>query len=311
MKSLIMLTACFLAILFFHETSCAGNKGLVITPDLQFEYAQTLFNDQDYETAMVEFKRFAHFFPDHDRTDQAEFNIGVCLFNLKKFHDAARAFNKIILKAQENPMTEQAFFFQSRAFLNLENFGYAQIVLQNFLKLTEDPETKDRIYFNLAQIRLAEVRKGKDASLVPARQYLLKISAAGAVKYSVDQHLAMILRAEHMPKKNPTAAGLFAVIPGGGFLYCERYHDALITFLLNTGLMVAACEAFNNDNTALAGVIAFVETGFYAGNIYGSISSAHKYNRAQTIQILNREFSITSRLDPENNGYEFSLNYPF
>ncbi len=295
------------------------DKQLIITSGMQYEYANELFNAQDYNTAIVEFKRFVHFFPTSSQRESAEFNIAVCLFNLKQYHDAARAFNEIIIKGRENNITKQSIFFQSRAFINLGNIGYAQIVLQNYLKLvdnTEDTDTKDKIYFNLAQIYLSLARKpqtsklSKTSPLAVARKYLLKISQSNADKYKTDQYLDLVLKAENAPKKSPAAAGLFAIIPGAGFLYCERYHDAFITFLLNAGLMIAAYEAWD-DNKALASVIGFVETGFYSGNIYGSISSAHKYNKAQKIKILGRNFSIEPKFDPVNMGYGLSFNLGF
>ena len=284
---------------------------LVITSDMQFEYAEKLFSEKDYETAMVEFKRFVHFFPGSLQKEEGRFKIGVCLFNLKKFQAAARIFNKIIINDKENDITKESCFFQSKAFMKMGNTGYAQIVLQNYLKLVNDRKTKDRIYFNLAQIHIEEARNGKSTSLAPARYYLSKISRSGADKYNTDQYLDLILKAELAPKKNPGLAGIFAIIPGGGFLYCERYRDSIVTFLFNTGLMYAAYTAFDNDNKALAGVIAFVETGFYTGNIYGSISSAHKYNRAQTIRILNKKISIASKFDPKKTGFGLSFNYEF
>jgi hypothetical protein len=114
--------------------------------------------------------------------------------------------------------------------MKLGNTGYAQIVLQNFLKLAEERETKDRIYFNLVQIHLADARRSKPDALTLARSYLSKISDTGKNKYPVDQYADLILKAEQAPKKDPAAAGVFAIIPGGGFLYCERYQDALVTF---------------------------------------------------------------------------------
>jgi hypothetical protein len=75
--------------------------------------------------------------------------------------------------------------------------------------------------------------------------------------------------------------------------------------------MAAAYKAYDNDNIALAGVIGFVETGFYTSNIYGSITSAHKYNLAQRLKVLDKEFSITSKIDPEKKGYELSFNFEF
>lgn len=293
------------------QNSIAREQQLIISSDMQYTYAQKLFTENDYDTAAVEFKRFIHFFPNAEKIDQAQFNIAVCLFHLKKYHDAARAFNEIIINNRESHLTKEACFFQSRAFMNLGNTGYAQIVLQNFLKLAQDQETIDRIYFNLAQIHLTDAKQFKPGSLDLARNCLSKISEPGTLKYNTDQIADLIFKAEHAPRKNPKAAGLFAIIPGGGFLYCERYHDAVVTFLLNAGLMAAACKAYDNDNKALAGVIGFVETGFYAGNIYGSISSAHKYNQNQVLKVLNREFSITSTFDPEKMGYELSFSYGF
>ncbi len=138
-----------------------------------------------------------------------------------------------------------------------------------------------------------------------------KISGPGAEKYDTDQYLDLIIKTEASPRKNPNLAGLFAVVPGGGFLYCERYRDAFVSFLLNTGLIYAADAAYDNDNVALAGVIGFVGAGFYTGNIYGSISSAHKYNRAQTIKLLDPQFSIRPKFDLEKNGYGLSFHYKF
>ncbi len=288
-----------------------GPGQLVISADRQFEYAQQLFKEKDFTAARIEYKRLIHFFPDDPRTDPAEFNIAVCLFYLKDYYESARAFDQIIRKGGNDGLTPEAYFFQSRAFVNMGNSAYAQIVLQNYLKISEDIAVHDRIYFNLMKIHLEEAKKNGPESLVFARKYLASISESGREKYRTGQYEDLIQKAGLAPKKNPIAAGLFAVIPGGGFLYCERYHDALVTFLLNAGLMVATYQAWENDNQALAGVIGFVETGFYSGNIYGSITSAHKYNKAQLLKILDREFSITSRFNPENNGIELSLTCPF
>ncbi len=279
-------------LMIFVQNCFASEKQLLITSAMQYDYGLKLLNEKDYETAIVEFKKFIHFFPDSEQKDQVQFNIGVCLFNLKKYNDAALVFNEIITNSQNHDIVRESYFYQSKAFMNIGNTGYAQLVL-------------------LTQIHLENAKKARTGSLALAKTYLLKISESGAKKYNTDQYLDLITKAENMPKKNPKAAGLFAVIPGGGFLYCERYHDAFTTFLLNTGLMYAAYEAFDNGNKALAGVIAFVETGFYTGNIYGSISSAHKYNKAQTISILNKKFFISSKIDLKKKVYELSFNYGF
>lgn len=305
---------CFIILFSFAVlpmTNVAVAKQLTINSEMQYEYAQKLFKSQDYETAIVEFKRFIHFFPHNEHLDSVKLDIGISYLNLQKYHDAAKSFNDIIIKGKKKDIIQKAVFLQAQSFMKLGNTGYAQIVLQNYLKLTNDINIKDKIYFNLAQIHLSNAGKIQSGSLALARKYLSKISSSNADKYSTDQYNNLIFKAEHAPKKSPAAAGLFAVVPGGGFLYCERFHDALITFLFNAGLMAAAYEAWDNDNKTLAGVIGFVETGFYSGNIYGSITSAHKYNQAQIIKILGQDISIIPTFNPENKALSLSFNFDF
>lgn len=298
-------------LLFFLTREGLCEEKIIITSDMQIDYADSLFKEKDYAAAQVEYKRFIHFFPGSSRLAEARFNIAVCLFEQKKYMEAARGFNEIILETPEGSYAGEAYFYQARSFLNLGNTGYAEIVLQNYLKLADDLKTKDRIYAELARLHLAQAREFKPNSLALAKGYLSRISPSGTHAYEAENTINLIQAAEKAPRKNPWAAGFFSILPGGGFLYCERYQDALVTFLLNAGLMLAAYEAYDNDNTALSGVIGFVETGFYMGNIYGGISSAHKYNEAGVLKVLNRDITLAPRINPEGRGFAMTLDFDF
>ncbi len=286
---------------------------LVISADRQFAYADTLFNDKDYSTAEVEFKRFVHFFPQDARILEAAYKTGMALFFQERFHDAARQFNDIIRDDPDisSPFTRKSYFMQSRAFMHLGNMGYAQVVLQNFVKLTDHPDTRDRIYLDLAKLHIQASRQpGKD-ELDQAQAYLEKISPESDLVTEKTDLTARIQQARSIPGKSPVLAGILAVIPGGGFLYTGRIHDAAAAFLLNTGLGLAAWKAFDQNNYALGGVVAVVGGGFYSGSIYGSISAAHKHNHAQKIRILDRNFSFNTGFALHNKGVFFSLNQEF
>jgi hypothetical protein len=78
--------------------------------------------------------------------------------------------------------------------------------------------------------------------------------------------------------------------------------------------MYAAYESFDKGQSALGGVISFVAFGFYSGNIYGSIASAHKYNRkknGQFIQHLKNDVKINLSSDIRNKGISLSLQWSF
>lgn len=290
-----------------------GEPGLFITADMQFDYAMALFEQKDFTAAQVEFKRFLHFFPRDPRHDRADYTAGLALFHSKQFYEAAKRFDTIIRqsKDKDGPWARQSCFMQSQAFEAMGNTGYAQVVLQNYLKLTRDTGAKDRIYQELARMHIQNTGSmGKD-ELDQARKNLVLISHEQQRKYKVEKQLEAIDEAKQAPKKSPLLAGILAIIPGGGMLYCERYQDAFTSFCFNTGLIWAAYTAFDHDNPALGGVITFVETGFYSGNIYGSITAAHKHNKAVQIKILNKTFDFEPGFDPVNKTFSLTLTHGF
>ncbi|NDY72098.1 hypothetical protein DO021_14000 [Desulfobacter hydrogenophilus] len=287
--------------------------GLYITADMQFEYAQALFEQKDFTAAQVEFKRFIHFFPQDPRHDRADYSAGVALFHSGQFYEAAKRFDTIIRQSKDidTPWVQQSCLMQSQAFESLGNTGYAQVVLQNYLKLTRDTDIKNRIYLELARMHIQNtVNPGKN-ELDSARKNLMLISPEKQREYKIAKQLEVIDNAINAPTKHPVLAGIMAIIPGGGMLYCERYKDAFISFCVNTGLIWAAYTAFDHDNPALGGAITFVETGFYSGNIYGSITAAHKYNKAAQIKILNKTFDFEPGFDPINKSFFLKLTHGF
>ncbi|MCA1787410.1 MAG: hypothetical protein LC657_15665, partial [Desulfobacteraceae bacterium] len=249
--SRIKPVVCFLAfwaaagLIFFAIVILAQAEAqqLVISPDMQFSYADSLYKKADHGTAEVEFKRFIHFFPGDPRTMEAEFKIGMALFYQERFYDAARQFDEIIRKEKQNPFTRKAYFMQSKAFIRMGNFGYAQTILHNFLKITNDPDIQDRIYLDLARLHIQASRQPGTDELDDAQMFLEQISQANAQNLKTAEIEALIKQARTAPEKKPFLAGLFAIIPGGGFFYCERYKDAFVAFGLNAGLMLAAYTA--------------------------------------------------------------------
>lgn len=79
--------------------------------------------------------------------------------------------------------------------------------------------------------------------------------------------------------KKPLIAGIFsAIIPGAGYAYAGSYQTALSSLLINTLLLGSSYELHKNGlrfTGATAFVIAF---GWYVGNIYGSATTASRYN---------------------------------
>jgi TolA-binding protein len=283
-------------------------SSIIINPDKQFDFAEYYFSEKDYLPAVAEYKRFIYFFPEDQRVETAMYRIGMSYYLGGHFKNAIDSFNALIDRYVDTDLSVKSYFMISEAYVKQYVFGLAVINLNNLITITHDEEVRDEAYYRIGWIYI------EAASWEEARRYFSKISAKNKHKYRL-QRLTHELNKENLiPKKNPGLAGFLSIIPGAGYFYCERYQDALIAFLLNGGLIYAAYESFDDDNNALGGVIAFVEFGFYAGNIYGAVTSAHKYNRKQTgrfIETLKNNTKINLSADVKNKGICLAFKFNF
>jgi hypothetical protein len=196
----------------------------------------------------------------------------------------------------------------SKCYTELNALGFAIINLHNIIAITDDADVKDEANYRIGWIHL------EMASWKEAKRYFSKISTQNQNKYRIEKLYAELEKARLIQKKSPQLAGFVSIIPGAGYLYCERYQDALITFLLNGALMVAAYESFDEGHDALGGIISFVGFGFYTANFYGAVSSAHKYNRKKNGQFfkqLENAAKVDLFVDFENKGAGLALQLVF
>lgn len=279
-----------------------------ITADAQFDYAQECLKDQVYDCAIAEFRRFAHFFPEDPRVAEALLQIGRAQLLSDNAAEAVKSFEDVIRRFEGNPAAVQAAFLQTEAWVQRGAPNQALLALDNLIRSSRDAAVQDRARFRSAWIHIDR------GDWPAARAALTTISADNRAQYRTDLLLADLTAADRIPSKSPTLAGSLAILPGLGQLYCERYSDAVIAFLVNSGLIWASVEAFSHELYALGGVIGFVGLGFYTGNIYGAIGDAHKYNR-QAVRAfsngLTKRWRVGMLPPPQKDGIGLVLQVDF
>ena len=306
MKQTIILSILFFVCL----TSIQGYAATDVNFDEKslFKYADLCFKNQEFQIAVYEYKRFIYLFPDSIKKEEAFFKTGISYFNLEKHEKAINTFNYIINKYYPSDFAIESYFYLSRIYYKTNMYYKAISNLFDLILICDNIDTKDLAYFNIGWIYIDQGLFEK------AKKNFAAISPQNKKKFKLKSLSVKLEKHNLIKRKNPTVAGTLAIIPGAGFLYCKRYQDAFISFLLNTGLIFAAYESFDNDLNALGAVIAFTEFGFYAGNIFGSISSAHKYNKN-----AEKKFSSSLKTSPipdisfgfQKKGAVLSLNFKF
>ncbi len=259
----------------------SGSTAIDLDADKQFSYAENCFLEEEYQNAADEYKKFVFFFPDDERIELAEYKACLALYRAGKYQETIKRCRRFEDQPEDTRFSQKAFFLISRSYLELGMSGPAVISLNNLIMRTKDISVKDRARYELGWISLDHPAYKEEYSnnIKKAHTYFDRISLNGKKEFKINDLMSELDNYQTVPRKNPTIAGGLSVVPGAGQLYCERYQDAVIAFLLNAGLGIAAYESFDNENYALGGLISFVGIGFYVGNIYGAVSSAHKYNR--------------------------------
>jgi tetratricopeptide (TPR) repeat protein len=287
----------------------AGHSAqLQLTADDQFRYAQSCFESRDYPCAIAEFRRFAHFFPTDPRVAQALLQMGRSQLLAGDANGAIARFKTVIRRFEDSPQAIQAAFLETEAWSRQGAYGQALLTLNNLILSTTDADLQDRARFRSTWIHIDR------GDWPAARSALRAITPANQTRYRTQTLLADLMAADRIPAKSPALAGGLSILPGLGQLYCERYEDALIALLVNGGLIWASVESFGHELYALGSVIGFVETGFYAGNIYGAVGDAHKYNRRAAQEFksgLKRRWRVSMLPAPQKDGIGLMLQFDY
>jgi tetratricopeptide (TPR) repeat protein len=281
---------------------------LEVDADTQFDYAEHLYADERFLLAVIEYQRFIYLFAEDVRVEQAMYRIGMAYYTKNQFQEAIQSFLVLIQKFGEGELGIHSYLMIGECYVELGRTGSAITTLQNLIVVTDDPDVRDEANYRIGWIYL------QMALWDTGRVYFEKISPENKAKYRMSKLSAELEEMGRISGKNPRLAGALSIIPGLGYVYCERYQDALISLLVNGGLIWAAYEAFDNDLVALGSVITFVEIGFYSGNIYGSVASAHKYNRVRDRRFfdhLQENLKINLSTRKTGNGLELSFLYRF
>lgn len=288
--------------------TAAASETRVIEADTQFSLAEALLAEGDYYRAIGEYKRFIHFFPQNELVETCAYRIGESYYRAKRWQEARATFIAFIARYPASPMIPGALYHKGMTEKQLRLYIDA---LSSFagVSRSKSMEFSDQATYQSAivHMEMEEWQKARETlSLVPKDSPL-----SGSANIMASE----LLHIDELPTKSPATAGtLAAILPGAGHLYTERPKDALVAFLLNGSFILGAIELFRHDNYVAGGIVTFFELGWYTGNIYSAVSSAHKYNkkiREDFIEHVKEKGSISFQHDPKTSSNYLMLSLIF
>jgi len=268
--------------------------------DKLFGFAESLFTEGDYYRAITEYKRFNYLYPVDILVEKSYFRIGECYFKAGRRPEAIDSFNAFIRHYPAGALRSNALYHKGQAEKEQKRYTDALITFDELIR-TGDANYRDRALYAQALVLLAQHDWQK------AREAFATLPQESPLYPPAKLYADGLGRIDSLPRKSPALAGtLAAVLPGAGHLYAERPRDALVSFLLNGSFIWAAVELFRNNNNVAGGIVAFFELGWYGGNIYSAVGSAHKYNQRvedEFLQGLKEKSGISFYRDQSGSNY--------
>jgi tetratricopeptide (TPR) repeat protein len=294
-----------LTFLFLGSTGWAWGQaggGRYLDEKLQMELGDYFFDEGDYYRAITEYKRFLFFFPRSPRVEEALWKIANSYFQGKKWDDALTACDGLLQRFPASPWLAEALLLKGRCWAEKGEYSRARYFFRRAQEVAPGKALADEARWQTALTYMKE-EKWKEAA-----GEFRKLDPASKL-YPRAEFLAQGLdRIDEVPQKSPAGAGILAaLLPGAGHLYCGRYRDAAVAFVLNGAFIWGMAESFRRENYAVGGILTFFEFGWYSGNIYSAVSSAHKYNRDKKKEYLHS----LERENPFSWGIQFQEKHPF
>jgi TolA-binding protein len=287
----------------------AATEPLGHSADQLLTFAEQLMREGEYFRAITEYRRFLFYYPDDPRRPMVHFSIGLAFYRGASYEEALQTFQEVTQQYPNTAYGNQAWLWQGESLIKQGQYTIAEGIYKAV--------TEQFPYDRLGQ----QARYQRGWTLLYQRQWRnaaiqFQQVAPDSDLYQSAQLLAQeALVGERLPTKSPVLAGIFSgLLPGSGQLYNRRLGDALLAFFLNSLFIVGAIEAIHSGAPAIAGILSFFEVGWYAGNVYGAINGAHKYNRHITETFLGNLANRFHLVLPETHqtpmlGVQFSLGF--
>jgi tetratricopeptide (TPR) repeat protein len=283
--------------LFLSQGDAGAGEG---DREKQLGFAESLYSEGDYYRAITEYKRFNFIYPVDLLVEKSDFRIGECYFKAKRWSEAIDVFKPFILKYPRGSFRDNAIFMRGQAEKQLKRYPDALSTFDELIK-SQSLAFSDKARYERAMILVEQ------EEWLKAREAFATLSEDNPLYPSTVRFSQDLERMDQIPQKSPAVAGtLAAILPGAGHLYTERPRDALVSFLLNGSFIWAAIELFRNNNYVAGGIVTFFEIGWYSGNIYSAVGSAHKFNRRvqdEFIQGLKEKSGLSFYRDQDGANY--------
>ena len=265
-------------------------------------FADFLVKEGEYDRAITEYYRLLYNSKNLSQMLNLLKKIGLCYFQGSDYDGYILFFNKNDTNFQTNStLNNEMTLYLAKSYYHLNQYQ------KSISSLEWSSISTDDTFYNEGQYLLA-LSYARVFDWQKSIEKFNLIVQDSSRKKSAEHMINSLKNFPKLPKKRPFLAGtLSAVVPGSGYIYCDRKATGVASFLVNGLLIWAIRDAMVKKQYGLAGAVSFFEIGWYTGNITGSVDAAYSYNVNVRNQFIDRLLEKENLFEYVKNSYALSV----
>ena len=279
----INLAAALLAAICLVATAGRGAERLPPSSEQGLlQFANMLRGEQDHYRAITEYRRLLFHYPQTQHAEAARRAIAGCYIAAERWDDAEAWLTELEGRAAGAELRRWATLTRAGVRFRAGRFEAAASAYDEFL--ADHPEAP----------AVHEARWRKAWCLLFAHRFKLAEAAFRAIgppspfAEAAGQLADAAHRLARRRHRSPLLAGILGIVPGLGHVYCGRYKDGLVAFVVNGLLGWGAGSGFAEGAEAAGTVLGLFGTNFYMGSIFGAVNWAHRVNRERAQKAVDK-----------------------
>jgi putative component of membrane protein insertase Oxa1/YidC/SpoIIIJ protein YidD len=247
-----------------------------------YRFAEWLKNRGDYGPAVIEFLRLEYYHPQSEFLLDARKSVCECYYLSGSYPEAIECVEGLLPTAMPCQAEGDLILIMGASYFR---GSYYEKAIETFGRIPGK-----ECFAQSEQCAKAMILQGLSAAYARkwkvAEKCFLEVSDSSQYVQQARSCAHLCSEIGSSRRRNPGLSGVLAIIPGLGYLYDGYPRTAISAFIINGVFIWGTVEAFQKDQEGLGATLGVIGLGWYAGNIYGSVTSARRSNEKQERDML-------------------------
>ena len=252
----------------------------------QFRYAEHLFDQRAYRSAILEYKRLLFYHPNISKADLVHYRIGLSYYRQGNRELAQRQFEEVTQNFPNSPLNLQAQLMLGRTYFDAQNYSIARSTFFHIVNAEAEGGIAAQAQYLRGWCYIHEQAWFKAIAEFRTVQQLQPDTPLSQISVQ----LADVTYANTpLPFKSPRLAQwMSTLLPGSGQIYAGKLEKGLISGAINAAICYLLVDSILDERYMDAAGICLVGSQLYWRNRANAREWTIEHNRRIEVDFIRR-----------------------